>query len=107
MSSVAPGEGVYGITVAADLVGMDAQRLRMYEARGLLRPKRTDGGTRRYSTNDLYRLHRIQHLLDNGLNLAGIAMVLSLQDENTRLREEHHRLYGTTKENGGTCHARP
>lgn len=80
--------GVYGISVAAELVGMGVQTLRLYEARGLLTPGRTVGGTRRYSANDLDRLRRIGDLLEAGLNLAGIRMVLELQDENTRLRAE-------------------
>ena len=80
--------GLYGITTAAELAGLGAQMLRAYEARGLLTPDRTDGGTRRYSTNDVDRLRRIRDLLDAGLNLAGIAMVLDLQDENTDLRNE-------------------
>jgi DNA-binding transcriptional MerR regulator len=89
VSPVDPDKGVYGISVAAELAGMDAQRLRMYESRGLLEPDRTAGGTRRYSADDLDRLRRIGALLGDGLNLAGIAMVLDLQDENGRL---HHRL---------------
>jgi DNA-binding transcriptional MerR regulator len=80
--------GVYGISVAAELTGMGVQNLRAYEARGLLEPERTEGGTRRYSANDLARLRRISELLDAGLNLAGIAMVMNLQDENTELRAE-------------------
>jgi MerR family transcriptional regulator, heat shock protein HspR len=87
--------GVYGISVAAELVGMGVQNLRMYEARGLLEPERTEGGTRRYSANDLDRLRRIGDLLQAGLNLAGIAMVIDLQDENSQLRaekEEHQWL---------------
>jgi len=80
--------GVYGISVAADLVGMGVQNLRLYESRGLLEPARTQGGTRRYSANDLERLRRIGDLLDAGLNLAGIAMVLELEGENARLRDE-------------------
>jgi MerR family transcriptional regulator, heat shock protein HspR len=80
--------GVYGISVAAELVGMGVQTLRLYEARGLLEPERTEGGTRRYSAHDLDRLRRIGGLLDAGLNLAGIAMVMDLQDENTQLRAE-------------------
>jgi MerR family transcriptional regulator/heat shock protein HspR len=86
--------GVYGISVAADLVGMGVQTLRLYETRGLLEPERTDGGTRRYSSNDLDRLRRIGDLVDAGLNLAGIGMVLDLEAENTQLRtevEEVHR----------------
>ena len=80
--------GVYGISVAAELAGMGVQTLRLYEARGLLEPERTDGGTRRYSANDLDRLRRIGDLLEAGLNLAGIAMVMDLQDENSQLRAE-------------------
>ena len=79
--------GVYGISVAADLVGMGVQNLRLYEARGLLEPERTDGGTRRYSANDLDRLRRIGDLLHAGLNLAGIGMVLELEGENAQLRQ--------------------
>jgi MerR family transcriptional regulator/heat shock protein HspR len=80
--------GVYGISVAADLVGTGVQNLRAYEARGLLEPDRTEGGTRRYSANDLDRLRRIGDLLQAGLNLAGIAMVMDLQDENSQLRAD-------------------
>jgi len=78
--------GVFGITVAAELVGTGVQNLRAYEARGLVEPVRTEGGTRRYSAEDVDRLRRITALLDAGLNLAGIAMVMDLQDENDRLR---------------------
>lgn len=90
-----PARGVYGISVAAELVGTGVQNLRAYEARGLLEPERTEAGTRRYSANDVDRLRRIGDLLDAGLNLAGIAMVMDLQDENNQLRaerEEQQRL---------------
>lgn len=86
--------GVYGISTAAELVGSGVQNLRLYEDRGLLEPARTAGGTRRYSPNDVERLHRITDLLDQGLNLAGIALVLRLETENAALRaaaETHHR----------------
>ena len=86
-----PQRGVYGISVAAELVGMGVQNLRSYEARGLLEPERTDGGTRRYSADDLDRLRRIGDLLDAGLNLAGIGMVLDLEDQNTQLRAENEQ----------------
>ncbi len=82
------GRGVYGISVAAELVGMGVQTLRLYESRGLLEPQRTEGGTRRYSAEDLDRLRRIGDLLGAGLNLAGIGMVLDLEAENTQLRAE-------------------
>jgi DNA-binding transcriptional MerR regulator len=67
---------------------MQVQNLRVYERRGLLEPARTEGGTRRYSENDLTRLRRIGELLGAGLNLAGIAMVLDLEEDNARLRQE-------------------
>src|SRR6188472_1908098 len=84
----ADDRGVYGISVAAELVGLPAATLRLYEARGLLEPARTDGGTRRYSANDLARLRRISDLLDTGVNLAGIGLLLDLQDENQQLRDQ-------------------
>lgn len=80
--------GVYSISVAAELVGVGVQTLRLYEARGLIAPERTSGGTRRYSADDLDRLRRIGGLLAAGLNLAGVAMVLDLQDEITELRTQ-------------------
>jgi MerR family transcriptional regulator/heat shock protein HspR len=83
-----PARGVFGISVAAELVGMGSQNLRLYERRGLLEPDRTEGGTRRYSRDDLDRLRRIGVLLDQGLNLAGIALVLQLEDDNADLRAE-------------------
>jgi MerR family transcriptional regulator/heat shock protein HspR len=83
-----PGRGIYGISVAAELVGMDPQSLRLYERRELISPERTPGGTRRYSSDDIDRLRRISALLEDGLNLAGIAMVLGLQDDNQHLRNQ-------------------
>jgi MerR family transcriptional regulator, heat shock protein HspR len=88
-SELADLHGVYAISVAAELVGMGTQTLRLYEARGLLQPARTEGGTRRYSRYDLRRLHRIGELLAAGLNLAGVGMVLRLEDENRNLRAEN------------------
>jgi len=78
--------GVFGISVAAELVGTGIQNLRLYERRGLLEPERTEGGTRRYSQDDVERLRRIGELLDAGLNLAGIALVLGLEADNAELR---------------------
>jgi len=83
-----PSRGVYGISVAASLVGNAPQNLRLYEARGLVAPARSEGGTRLYSDNDLERLRVIADLLDDGLNLAGVHMVLDLQGENERLQGE-------------------
>jgi MerR family transcriptional regulator, heat shock protein HspR len=90
-------EGVYGISVAADLVGLGPQALRLYEQRGLLEPDRTDGGTRRYSRNDVDRLHRIRQLLGDGLNLAGLSAVLELERDNAQLREDNARMRGRTR----------
>jgi MerR family transcriptional regulator, heat shock protein HspR len=83
-----PARGVFGISVAADMVGIGAESLRAYERRGLLQPQRTEGGTRLYSQDDLERLTRIGELLAAGLNLAGVAMVLELEADNARLRRE-------------------
>ena len=77
---------VFAISVAAELAGTAVQNLRVYERHGLLTPERTDGGTRRYSQADVERLVRIRELLDEGLNLVGVARVLDLQDELALLR---------------------
>jgi MerR family transcriptional regulator, heat shock protein HspR len=87
-----PDRALYGISVAAELTGVDPQMLRTYEAKGLLEPHRTEGGTRRYSGNDLERVGQITTLLNEGLNLTGIAHVLALQAETKRLRAEVQRL---------------
>ncbi|MUL42581.1 MerR family transcriptional regulator [Streptomonospora sp. PA3] len=86
-----PDRALYTISVAAELAGVSAQSLRLYEQRGLLAPARTDGGTRLYSDNDIARLRRISELVDEGVNLAGIARILDLQEENTRLRSGGER----------------
>ena len=83
-----PSRGLYGISVAAELVGSAPQNLRLYETRGLITPARSQGGTRRYSDYDLNRLRQIGRLLDDGLNLAGIAAVLALQAANQALQVE-------------------
>ena len=90
--AVDPSRGVYGISVVAELTGMGVQNLRLYEARGLLQPERTDRGTRRYSPDDLDRLHRIGQLLAAGLNLAGIRMVLDLENQNQQLRADRDQV---------------
>jgi DNA-binding transcriptional MerR regulator len=81
-----PTRGLFGISTAAELVGMPQQSLRLYESRGLLQPTRTEGGTRRYSSNDIDRLRRIGELLAAGLNIAGVAMVLDLEERNSSLK---------------------
>jgi MerR family transcriptional regulator/heat shock protein HspR len=83
----------YMISVAADLVGMHPQTLRIYESKGLLRPKRTAGNTRLYSESDLERLRLIQQLTNElGLNLAGVEQVLRLEDELQRMRRRLDRM---------------
>lgn len=86
-----PEQGVYAISVAAELAGVAPQTLRLYESKGLLEPKRTAGGTRRYSASDLARVTRILQLADDGVNLAGIARILSLEDANSDLRAQLER----------------
>jgi MerR family transcriptional regulator/heat shock protein HspR len=83
----------YMISVAADLVGMHPQTLRIYESKGLIRPKRTAGNTRLYSEADIERLRLIQQLTnDFGLNLAGVEQVMQLQDEVERMRRTLDRM---------------
>ncbi len=88
-----PDRPRYMISVAADLVGMHPQTLRLYESKGLVRPGRTPGGTRLYSDSDVERLRLIQRLTTElGLNLAGVEHVLRLQDELNRARARMERL---------------
>jgi MerR family transcriptional regulator, heat shock protein HspR len=81
--------GVFAISVAAEMASMQIQNLRVYERRGLLEPERTPGGTRLYSHHDVERLQRIGELLGQGLNLAGIARVLALEEEVRLLTQAH------------------
>ena len=88
-----PDRPRYMISVAAELVGMHPQTLRMYEAKGLVRPGRTPGGTRLYSDADVERLHLIHRLTTElGLNHAGVEHVLRLQDELNKTRARMDRL---------------
>ena len=81
---------IYMISVAAELVGVHPQTLRQYEDKGLVRPKRTPGGTRLYSEADVERLRIVQRLTTEvGLNLAGVELVLRLEDE---LRKAHAQI---------------
>jgi MerR family transcriptional regulator/heat shock protein HspR len=79
---------VYVISVAAELAGVHPQTLRIYERKGLLDPARTEGGSRRYSEQDIAQLRRIQDLTTAGLNLEGARRVLELEAEVARLRAE-------------------
>jgi MerR family transcriptional regulator/heat shock protein HspR len=83
----------YMISVAAELVGMHPQTLRLYEQKGLIRPKRTAGNTRLYSEHDVERLRLIQQLTSElGLNLAGVELVLQLEDQLRRAQQQIDRL---------------
>ncbi|AXJ08555.1 MerR family transcriptional regulator [Arthrobacter sp. PM3] len=88
MAQRSSGAGLYAISVVAQLVGTGQQNIRLYERRGLLSPERTAGGTRQYSEADLAVLRRIGELLEEGLNLAGVAKVMELEAANARLRAE-------------------
>jgi MerR family transcriptional regulator/heat shock protein HspR len=93
------------ISVAADLVGMHPQTLRMYEAKGLVRPGRTPGGTRLYSDADVERLRLINRLTTElGLNLAGVEQVLRMQDELNRMRARMERMERELREEIANVH---
>ena len=81
--------GVFMISVAAELAEMHPQTLRMYEARGLIEPKRSPKGTRLYSQDDVERLRRIQEMTTEwGMNLAGVERVLELEEKLLRMRRK-------------------
>ena len=84
--------GIFAISVAAEMLSMQVQNLRVYERHGLVEPDRTPGGTRLYSHADLDVLARIRDLLGEGLNLAGVAQVLALEAEVRRLERCNQRL---------------
>ncbi len=100
---------VFVISVAAELAGMHAQTLRTYDRMGLVTPKRTRGGGRRYSREDVELLRKIQRLSqDDGVNLAGIKAIIELGEENRNLKEtlrkanaENERLIEQVRRGGG------
>jgi len=97
--------GMFMISVAAELVGMHPQTLRIYETKGLVRPKRTPGGTRLYSEADVERLRIIQRLTTElGLNLAGVELVLRLEDELRRAHAQIERLQRERKQEVENVH---
>jgi MerR family transcriptional regulator/heat shock protein HspR len=81
-----PDRAVYIISVAAELAGVHPQTLRIYEQKGLVRPKRTSGNTRRYSEADIARLRRVQLLTQDGVNLAGAKRIMALEEDLQRMR---------------------
>lgn len=95
MTGDGPSGGFYLIGIVAELAGMHPQTLRLYERRGLIRPSRSAGRTRRYSDADLARLRRIQELSEAGLNIAGIERVLDLEH---KLADAEQRLAGLTEQ---------
>jgi MerR family transcriptional regulator, heat shock protein HspR len=93
MPSPSGDRPVYMISVAAELAGMHPQTLRIYEQRGLIEPKRSPKGTRRYSQEDVERLRRIQELTSQlGMNLAGVERVFELEGELEQMRRRMDRL---------------
>ena len=92
MVDLGADRALFSISVAAEVTGVNPQMLRVYEQKGLLTPHRTEGGTRRYSGNELERIREIDALIKTGLNLAGVERVLQLQAENLRLRRKVDRL---------------
>lgn len=83
---------VYIISVAAELTGVHPQTLRVYERKGLLAPARTGGMSRRYSESDLEQIRRVQELTNEGLNLAGVARVIELEEQLASLRRRLEEL---------------
>ena len=103
MSATQPRYGtvkaVYIISVAAELAGVHPQTLRTYERKGLIKPARTAGGTRRYSAKDVARVRLIQDLTQgDGVNLAGVLRILQMQDEIDRLTERLDQARDTIEE---------
>jgi MerR family transcriptional regulator/heat shock protein HspR len=91
--------GVFMISVAAELAEMHPQTLRIYEARGLITPKRSPKNTRLYSQRDVERLKRIQHMTnEEGLNLAGVETVLEMEARVEQMRAELEAMRQRTRE---------
>lgn len=88
MSTPHAGHPVYSMAIAAELLGLAPATLRLYEQKGLLTPARTEGGTRRYSAEDIERMRRIADLQADGVNLSGIGRVIDLEDQNEALRRD-------------------
>jgi MerR family transcriptional regulator, heat shock protein HspR len=91
-AAVEDDRGVFMISVAAELAHMHPQTLRMYEARGLIEPRRSAKNTRLYSQRDVERLRHIQRLTSTGLNLAGVEIVLEMEAEVERMKAKLERM---------------
>jgi MerR family transcriptional regulator/heat shock protein HspR len=94
-------QGVFMISVAAELAEMHPQTLRMYEQRGLIAPKRSPKNTRLYSQRDVERLRRIQEMTAEGLNLVGVEIVLALEEQVQRLKRRVKDLEERREANAG------
>jgi MerR family transcriptional regulator, heat shock protein HspR len=99
-----PGRGLFSISVAAELTGLHPHTLRLYDQEGLLSPARSPGGARRYSPDDIDRLHQIMALTTDGVNLAGVRRILQLQEQARRLHAELEQLKAAAR---GAPAARP
>jgi MerR family transcriptional regulator/heat shock protein HspR len=99
-------QGVFMISVAAELAEMHPQTLRMYEQRGLIAPKRSPKNTRLYSQRDVERLRRIQEMTAQGLNLVGVETVLALEERMAKLSAEVERARKRVEELEGTTKGR-
>jgi MerR family transcriptional regulator/heat shock protein HspR len=83
----------YSIKIAAQLCGMHAQSLRLYERRGLIRPRRSAGNVRRYSDDDIAQVRFIRRLIDDlGVNLAGVEVILTMRQQLLAMQRELERL---------------
>ncbi|MGI8775293.1 MAG: heat shock protein transcriptional repressor HspR [Actinomycetota bacterium] len=87
-----PDQPIYVISIAAELAGVHPQTLRVYERKGLVSPKRTEGNSRRYSERDIAILQRVQELSNEGINLAGVMRIMELEQQIENLRRRHARM---------------
>lgn len=94
---------LYIISVAAELAGVHAQTLRIYERKGLIEPQRTQGGSRRYSDRDIALLQRIQELTNDGVSLAGVRKILGLEDQLERAEARIQQLASALEESRREC----
>lgn len=94
---------LYIISVAAELAGVHAQTLRIYERKGLIEPQRTQGGSRRYSDRDIALLQRIQNLTNDGVSLAGVRKILGLEDQLARAEARIQQLMSALEESRREC----
>ncbi|MET1039050.1 MAG: MerR family transcriptional regulator [Aeromicrobium sp.] len=101
MDELSDDRALFSMSVASEMSGVKPPMLRLYEQKGLLKPHRTAGGTRRYSRHELDRVGQITSLLAAGLNLAGVDHVLRLRAENHLLRGEVERLRALRRSAGG------